>query len=42
VYVGKAEVEKYPAESLQKFAGDPERYEPIYQKDGVTIFLVMP
>ena len=41
VYVGKMEKETYPAESLQKFAGDPERYKPIYEKDGVTIYQVM-
>jgi YYY domain-containing protein len=41
VYVGKLEKEKYPAESLQKFATDSERYEPIYEKDGVTVFQVM-
>jgi len=41
VYVGKLEVEKYPVESLQKFASDPERYQPIYEKDGVTIYQVM-
>jgi uncharacterized membrane protein len=41
VYVGKVEKENYPAESLQKFASDPERYQPIYEKDGVIIYQVM-
>jgi len=41
VYVGKLEKDKYPAESLQKFSSDSERYKPIYEKYGVTIFQVM-
>jgi len=41
VYVGKLEKEKYPAESLQKFSSDSERYKPIYEKDGVTIYQVL-
>lgn len=41
IYVGKLEKERYPAESLQKFASDSERYKTIYEKDGVTIFQVM-
>jgi len=32
---------KYPAESLQKFSSDWERYKPIYEKDGVTIYQVL-
>ena len=41
IYVGKVEKEKYPAESLQKFASDSERYKPIYEKDGVVIYQVL-
>jgi YYY domain-containing protein len=41
VYIGKAEKERYTAESLLKFAGDTERYKLIYEEDGVTIFQVM-
>jgi YYY domain-containing protein len=41
VYVGKLEKEKYPAEGLQKFSSDSERYKPIYEKDGTIIYQVM-
>ena len=42
VYVGKAEAEKYPAESLQQFTSNPERYKIIYQNQGVVIYQVTP
>jgi YYY domain-containing protein len=41
IYIGGIEKQRYPVESLQKFASDPERYQPIYEKDGVTIYQVM-
>ncbi len=41
IYIGGIEKQRYPAESLQKFATDSERYKPIYEKDGVTIYQVV-
>jgi uncharacterized membrane protein len=42
IYVGKLEKERYPAESLQKFASHPEKYKLIYENQGVVIYQVMP
>ena len=42
IYVGKLEKERYPAESLQKFASHPERYKLIYENQGVVIYQVIP
>ena len=41
IYIGNLEIQRYPAESMQKFSSDSERYKPIYEKDGVTIYQVM-
>ena len=41
IYVGTLEIQKYPAESLQKFAGDSDRYKLIYEKDDITIYRVL-
>jgi len=41
IYIGGIEKQRYPVESLQKFASDSERYKPIYEKDGVTIYRVL-
>ncbi len=41
VYIGKAEKERYAAESLLQFASDSERYKLIYEKDGVSIYQVV-
>ena len=41
VYIGKMEKETYPAESLQKFASDSERYQTVYEKYGVAIYQVI-
>jgi YYY domain-containing protein len=41
VYIGKAEKERYEAESLLKFASDSGRYKLIYERDGVTIYQVI-
>jgi uncharacterized membrane protein len=47
IYVGSIErngtsgQKGYLAESLQKFSSDSERYKPIYEKDGVTIYQVL-
>jgi uncharacterized membrane protein len=42
IYVGKLEKERYPAESLLKFASDPERYTLVYENQGVKIYQVLP
>ena len=42
IYVGKLENERYPADSLYKFVGNSERYKTIYEKDGITIYQVLP
>ena len=40
VYIGAGEREAYESEGLQKFAGHPEDYDPIYEDEGVTIYEV--
>ncbi len=42
VYIGRVEKERYPAESLLKFAGDPERYTLVYESQGAKIYQVLP
>jgi YYY domain-containing protein len=42
IYVGKLEKERYGAESLPKFSGDPERYMLVYENQGAVIYQVMP
>jgi len=42
IYIGKLEKERYPAESLQKFANDSERYKLVYQNQDVSIYQVIP
>jgi uncharacterized membrane protein len=42
IYIGVLEIERYPAESLQKFASHPERYTPVYENQGVVIYQVTP
>jgi len=42
IYVGKLEKERYPAESLLKFASNPERYTLVYENQGVVIYQVIP
>ena len=42
IYMGKLEKERYPAESLLKFASHPERYKLIYENQGAVIYQVMP
>ena len=41
IYVGKLEEERYEADSLQKFASNPERYTPVYENQGVVIYQVI-
>jgi len=41
IYVGKLEKERYPAESLLKFANDSERYTLVYENQGVVIYQVI-
>jgi len=41
IYVGKLEKERYPAESLLKFANGPERYTLVYENQGVVIYQVI-
>ena len=40
VYIGAGERGAYESEGLQKFAGHPEDYDPIYEDEGVTIYEV--
>jgi YYY domain-containing protein len=42
IYIGSIEREKYESEGLQKFASHPEIYAPVYEKEGVTIYQVLP
>ena len=42
IYVGTIEKEKYGSEVLLKFASHPETYDPVYEKEGVTIYRVLP
>lgn len=41
IYVGKLEEERYEADSLQKFASNPERYTLVYENQGVVIYQVI-
>jgi YYY domain-containing protein len=42
IYVGNLEKQRYPAESLQKFASHPEKYKLIYGNQGAVIYQVIP
>jgi YYY domain-containing protein len=41
IYIGSLEKKMYPSESLQKFYSASERYQLIYERDGVAIFQVV-
>ena len=41
IYVGSLEREKYGEEGLQKFATRPDRYELVYENEGVCIYRVI-
>jgi YYY domain-containing protein len=41
IYIGTIEREKYESEGLQKFAGQPDRYELVYDNLGVSIYRVI-
>ena len=42
IYVGYIEKQKYGPEGLAKFASHPERYTPVYENQGVSIYKVTP
>ena len=42
IYIGSLEKQRYPAESLQKFSSDSEKYKLIYENQGVVIYQVIP
>ena len=42
IYAGDLEKQKYKPQGLQKLAGQPQRYYPVYDNLGVEIYQVLP